>query len=189
MRTPDIERTKMLQDMLVRLRDEAYERVRELRHDQEQESETEVADEMDLARATADVETHAGLIARAEEKLNFIDEALARLEKGKYGECMGCHGPIPVERLIAVPFARYCIDCQEKRNRTKRGWSAGGTIPPYDSQWTLPEEMAEAGEREHFSTIAKEEEEETRMQRGGVGVEAPEGGTRRKRRGRPKTRR
>jgi hypothetical protein len=39
--------------------------------DQQQESESEPADGMDAARRTADVETHAGLIVRAEEKLKY----------------------------------------------------------------------------------------------------------------------
>lgn len=60
---------EILRNMLVRLRDETYGRVKELRGDQEQESEPPPVDEIDLARATSDVETHAGLIAREEEKL------------------------------------------------------------------------------------------------------------------------
>ncbi len=150
-------RREMVRNMLVRLRDETYERVKEFRRDQEQEAEPPPADEMDAARSTADVETHAGLIARQEEKLRFVDEALARLDAGKYGACLGCHEPIPIERLIALPFAAYCVDCQEKRNRAKRGWGEGATIPPYDQQWTLPEEMEESSEREYRSTGPEEE--------------------------------
>ncbi len=171
--------------MLVKLRDMTYERVRELRRDQDQESEPPPADEMDVARATQDVETHAGLIGRAEEKLQFIDEALSRLDRGRYGECIGCHEPIPIERLIALPFASYCVDCQTRRNRAKHGWSAGTMIPPYDRQWTLPEGMEEAGERGHLATASREAEEDlTLLQAEPFGSEmatAP-----RRRRGRPR---
>ena len=152
------DRAEMLRNMLVKLRDMTYERVRELRRDQGQQAEPPPADEMDVARASADVETSAGLIARAEEKLQHIDEALSRLDRGKYGECMGCREPIAVERLIALPFASYCVDCQAKRNRARHGWSAGTMVPPYDHQWTLPEEMAEPGEREHLDTSSREAE-------------------------------
>ena len=163
-KSPDDDRRELLRDMLVRLRDETYERVKELRRDQEQEAEPPAADEMDVARSTADVEMHAGLIARQEEKLRFVDEALSRLDSGKYGTCPGCHGPIPIERLIALPFAAYCVDCQDKRNRAGRGWGEGTTIPPYDQQWTLTEEMEEPSEREYLKT-GPEEEVSVRFQR------------------------
>jgi DnaK suppressor protein len=151
------ERGEMLRNMLVRLRDEIYGRVKELRGDQEQESEPPPADEIDVARVTSDVGMHAGLIAREEEKLRFVDEALARLETGIYGICLECHAAIPIERLHVLPFAAYCVECQEKRNRTKRGWGEGGTLAPYDQQWTVPEEMEESVEREYTSTGPEEE--------------------------------
>ena len=48
--------------MLIRLQDDTYQRVKDLRRDQEQESSTEPGDEMDSANTTEEVETHAGLI-------------------------------------------------------------------------------------------------------------------------------
>ena len=42
-----------------------------------------------------------------------IDEALVRLEKGGFGTCSHCEKKIAGPRLQAVPWARYCIDCQE----------------------------------------------------------------------------
>jgi len=158
--------------MLLRLRDETYEKVREFRRDQEQEAEPAPADEMDLARSSADVEMHAGLIARQEEKLRFVDEAVSRLDAGKYGTCPACDGPIALERLIALPFAAYCVDCQHKRNRARRDWGEGTTIAPYDHQWTLPEEMEEPPERGYRST-APEEEGSIRFERP-FGREEPE---------------
>ncbi len=143
---------EVFRKMLLRLQDETWQRIKDLRKDQEQESESEPADEMDSARTTAEVETHAGLIAREEEKLKYLDEALARLEAGKYGICPACRGAIPIERLMAVPFASYCIDCQNKRNRVRRGWGEGATIPPYDHLWSVPEEMEEPADRESRST-------------------------------------
>jgi len=148
---------KLLREMLARLQYETRERVKDLRRDQAQESESEPADEMDTARTTAEIETHAGLIARAEEKLRYLDEALARLDAGKYGRCLNCRGVIPIERLMAIPFASYCVDCQEKRNRARAGWGEGITIEPYDHQWTLPEEMETPTEREQHSTDPEEQ--------------------------------
>ena len=110
----DTEQRDTLHTMLLKLRDETYERVRQFRRDQEEDAEPAPADEMDEARSSADVETHAGLIGRAEERLKYLDDALARLDEGKYGVCIGCGEAIPVERLMAVPFALQCVDCQGK---------------------------------------------------------------------------
>ncbi len=46
-------------------------------------------------------------------QLRLIEEALDRLETGDYGTCLACEEPIPVKRLHALPWARYCIPCQE----------------------------------------------------------------------------
>jgi DnaK suppressor protein len=45
--------------------------------------------------------------------LREIEDALRRLEQGTYGTCMECEEPISVKRLNAVPWARYCVTCQE----------------------------------------------------------------------------
>lgn len=47
------------------------------------------------------------------ETLRLVDGALARLEKGDFGDCRNCGDEIGTARLEAVPWARYCIDCQE----------------------------------------------------------------------------
>ena len=46
--------------------------------------------------------------------LREIERALERLEDGSFGQCANCSEKIPQARLQAVPWARYCIDCQER---------------------------------------------------------------------------
>jgi DnaK suppressor protein len=46
-------------------------------------------------------------------QLRLVNEALDRLETGDYGICLNCEEPIPAKRLRALPWARYCIPCQE----------------------------------------------------------------------------
>src|SRR3974390_1959167 len=46
-------------------------------------------------------------------QLRLVEEALARFESGDYGVCLGCEEPIPDKRLQAIPWARYCVRCQE----------------------------------------------------------------------------
>ena len=47
--------------------------------------------------------------------LYLIQEALERMESSSYGVCVACGGDIQQKRLDAVPWARHCIECQEKQ--------------------------------------------------------------------------
>jgi DnaK suppressor protein len=47
-------------------------------------------------------------------QLRLVEEALDRLDSGDYGVCLACDVPIPRKRLEAVPWARYCVRCQEE---------------------------------------------------------------------------
>lgn len=51
------------------------------------------------------------------ETLLKIDEALRKIREGTYGKCEDCGEDISVERLKVLPFAIYCIDCQERREQ------------------------------------------------------------------------
>jgi DnaK suppressor protein len=45
--------------------------------------------------------------------LREINDALHRMDSGHYGDCPECEEPISIKRLDAVPWARYCVTCQE----------------------------------------------------------------------------
>ena len=140
--------------MLTRLRDEVYVRIKQLRSEQEQEAEPPAGDSIEQARATAEIETHASLIERAEQKLKLFDEAIERVQHGTYGVCADCGNDIALERLKAVPFASYCVSCQAKRPAPARP-GEGTMIAPYDHQWTLPEEMREPKEYQVSTNVAR----------------------------------
>jgi DnaK suppressor protein len=44
-------------------------------------------------------------------ELADIDAALARIQEGRYGTCLNCGGPMGLQRIRAIPEARYCIAC------------------------------------------------------------------------------
>ena len=46
--------------------------------------------------------------------LQLVEEALARIREGSYGECVNCGNELNAKRLEAVPWTRYCINCQDK---------------------------------------------------------------------------
>ena len=48
---------------------------------------------------------------KARAQLDLVDAALAHLAGGTYGTCRSCGRPIAVERLEAIPWTPFCIDC------------------------------------------------------------------------------
>src|SRR5918997_5055901 len=72
--------------------------------DQGETSEVDIQEDIELA-----------LIQMKAETLNKINEALARLETGRYGFCFECGDEITEARLRALPFAVRCKDCEEAR--------------------------------------------------------------------------
>ena len=56
--------------------------------------------------------------------LRDVVAALEKIDNGSFGECERCGEVIADKRLEALPFARYCIDCQrlvEEEERTAAG--------------------------------------------------------------------
>jgi len=46
--------------------------------------------------------------------LQMVEGALSRIREGSFGQCISCGAEINAKRLEAVPWTRYCIECQEK---------------------------------------------------------------------------
>jgi DnaK suppressor protein len=57
---------------------------------------------------------------REKHALDEIYAAQARLETGAFGACEGCAQPIPLQRLRAMPTARYCVACQAREEERAR---------------------------------------------------------------------
>jgi DnaK suppressor protein len=70
--------------------------------------EVQLAGERELAIRNLD---------REAKLLRQVRGALARVEDGSYGICMHCEEEIKPKRLDAVPWAPYCIRCQELADR------------------------------------------------------------------------
>jgi DnaK suppressor protein len=61
-------------------------------------------------------------------QLRMVEEALDRLDSGDYGVCLSCEEAIPPKRLQAIPWARYCVICQELVGQETEG-QAGKPAP------------------------------------------------------------
>jgi DnaK suppressor protein len=70
-------------------------------------------------------------LGRRTRLLREIDAALGRIEDGTYGVCEDCECDINPRRLQAIPWARYCVACQERHDR------GPSTAPEFDPQLSL----------------------------------------------------
>ena len=60
----------------------------------------------------------------AYQTLKLIDAALDRMAAGEFGICLTCGEPISIRRLKAIPWAEYCIRCQENVGRREESGRA-----------------------------------------------------------------
>ncbi|MEM8964001.1 MAG: TraR/DksA family transcriptional regulator [Acidobacteriota bacterium] len=88
-----------------------------LRHDVKagQSSNDESFDDsIDRANNAFSRELNFSLSDAERETILLIDEALDRMTRNQFGICIACGTRIQRQRLEAVPWTRYCIECQEK---------------------------------------------------------------------------
>ena len=73
------------------------------------------------------------LLSQEQDALYEIEEALKRVDAGSYGVCEMSYKHIPVERLEAIPFARYSVECQEliEKERKMNGGTFRGSRPVF----------------------------------------------------------
>ena len=111
-------RTEALRQMLLEEREQVLKAVEDLlarrRMAQAEQRDDAVPDVADMALQDATEEQQISLMELKDGTREQIDEALLRLADGTYGICEDCSHEISARRLKAVPFARRCIQCQEK---------------------------------------------------------------------------
>jgi RNA polymerase-binding transcription factor DksA len=92
-------------------------RLRELGADPHGEGVDIALDEnfADSAATTAERAELLALVKSLRDTLTDVDAALIRIDDGSYGRCAGCGDDISPARLEALPHARLCIKCQQKR--------------------------------------------------------------------------
>jgi DnaK suppressor protein len=74
-------------------------------------------DQADSGSKTAERDAASSLIRTLLDRRTQAEHALQRLDDGTYGNCEGCHKPIPAERLFVFPSATTCVVCKSNRER------------------------------------------------------------------------
>jgi len=101
-----IELRKLLQGSYERARDASAE-----------EFGTDVPDVNDEATRTINRRIMLEIGDKNFALMTRIDEALERIEEGGYGVCAECEEDIPEPRLELLPYAQYCVKCQDRIER------------------------------------------------------------------------
>ncbi len=70
-------------------------------------------DEIDQANELIEKEMGFLMSSNMINNLKEVEEALDRIDKNKYGKCQHCGTEISSKRLDVLPFARFCVPCQE----------------------------------------------------------------------------
>jgi len=74
--------------------------------------DSETPDPVDLAVRNYSKNVMLAVSENESKQLVLIDEALRRIDDEEYGECQNCEEQINPKRLAAIPWARYCLNCQ-----------------------------------------------------------------------------
>src|SRR6267378_4298589 len=113
----DKKRLEYYKKKLLNRRDEL---VRTITRTEEEGRQADDDPTVDLADKAANSYTKEFLFGQTNTDraiLNMIDEALKRIRNEEYGTCANCQEEMQQKRLEAVPWAKHCITCQEKKEQ------------------------------------------------------------------------
>ena len=79
------------------------------------------ADQMDEIQYASERDLAIRNVDRESVMLRHVKAALTRIHDGSFGTCMDCESPISPKRLMAVPWAPRCIQCQEDADSERGG--------------------------------------------------------------------
>lgn len=106
-----------IKKMLLLMRKELLQDVSESMRAESDHLKHDIGDFYDQASSDRDRELSLMLADRERGKLTYVDDALKRIELGTYGICESCEEIIEKERLMAMPFTKLCLSCQEDIER------------------------------------------------------------------------
>ena len=111
--------------LVIKKKEEILEDIKHISDDTLKKSQKEASGDIsgyayhmaDVATDSYDREFSLGLASSERNFIYELDDALKRIEDGTFGICQDCKSLITKSRLKAVPHARNCVKCQEKREK------------------------------------------------------------------------
>ena len=113
----DKRKLKSYRDRLLERREALFRQVTEAEMSSRERDLEATQDPADMAANAYTKELLISMSANDRRLLALIDEALHRIEMGGFGECVNCGEPVQEKRLEAVPWARFCLKCQDLQER------------------------------------------------------------------------
>ncbi len=113
----DKRKMKSYRDRLLERRESLFRQVTEAEMSSRERDLEATQDPADMAANAYTKELLISMSANDRGLLALIDEALLRIEGGKFGDCVNCAESVQEKRLEAVPWARYCLKCQDLQER------------------------------------------------------------------------
>jgi len=116
---------KEFKKIVLKRKEEILEGIKHIADDTLKKSQKDAAGDIsgytyhmaDVATDNYDREFSLGLASSGREVLYELDDALKKIEDGTFGICESCKNLITKTRLKAVPYARLCVKCQEKKEK------------------------------------------------------------------------
>lgn len=112
----EMKNTAAIRDQLLARQRELTARSARLRADQRRDVDPLSTDAPDRATQRENDEVIDSLGGAVASELKAIDQAIARLDAGRYGLCTSCGREIGAKRLQAVPYADQCQSCAAQAN-------------------------------------------------------------------------
>ncbi|MBE0604122.1 MAG: TraR/DksA family transcriptional regulator [Deltaproteobacteria bacterium] len=111
---------KPIKDMLLKMREDLVHEIARRSKATTEPGAQDIGDILDSVSEERTRELDIILTDREKRKLLQIDDALDRIEDETYGQCEDCGTKIPRARLKVLPFAKFCVECQEKNEREEK---------------------------------------------------------------------
>jgi RNA polymerase-binding protein DksA len=115
--------------MLLKKKEEMLKEIQHVEKDSLSKSQRESSGDLsaytfhmaDVAQDSYDREFSLGIATNVQQKMLYaIEESLKRIEDKTYGTCVKCEKTIAKSRLMAIPYANLCVECQSKEDPQKK---------------------------------------------------------------------
>ena len=111
--------------LILKRKEEVVDEIKHISEDTLKKSQKEASGDIsgytfhmaDVATDTYDREFSLGLVSNEREVLYELDDALKRIDEQTFGVCESCKTLITKTRLNAVPYARLCVKCQQRKEK------------------------------------------------------------------------
>jgi len=111
---------KTIKEMLLKKREDLVLEISRRSKASTESAAQDIGDILDSVSEERTRELDLILTDREKRKLAQIDDAIDRIEENTYGICEECGVKIPKARLKVLPFAIFCVECQEKNEREEK---------------------------------------------------------------------